>query len=284
MIHSILVGLDGSSQSQTATELGVCWAKRFGATLAGVAVVDEPAICQREMTGVGGSYYQSRIERIRLTHAQAETAQFVEAFAARCQLGQVRYTTQVRVGDPVDVLLTLHDDFDATLLAKDTRFRFATQDGPDDTLVEVLRQARRPVVAVPEVLPAGDAVMLAYDGSPAAADAMESFAASGLGAGAPVSVVAVADELDVASRRAEEATRFLTYHDIPARPQPMRASSGGEIGTLQAAAERMKARMVVMGAFSHGRTREWFYSSATTRMLHHENRVLYLQHHPDPAT
>jgi nucleotide-binding universal stress UspA family protein len=124
------------------------------------------------------------------------------------------------------------------------------------------------------------AVVVAYDGGEAAVDALRSFAESGLGLGPPVSVVAVAEDAQTAESRAEEAARFLAGHGVNAAPHPVVTESGHEADAVRAVAERENARMVVMGAFSHGRAREWFDRSTTTRMLRAEPRLLYL-HHPD---
>ena len=44
MLRKILVGLDNTKASATASRLGVHWARRCGASLVGLAVVDEPGI------------------------------------------------------------------------------------------------------------------------------------------------------------------------------------------------------------------------------------------------
>jgi nucleotide-binding universal stress UspA family protein len=142
----------------------------------------------------------------------------------------------------------------------------------------MLRQARRPIVAVPEGAPTGEAVLVAYDGSPAAVDALQSFAESGLGVGRPVTVVCADEDRDEASRRADEAARFLAYHDVRATVRPL-ASDADDADTLAAAAEFADAGMVVMGAFSRGRLREWYRPSVTARMLARPGRLLYLHHH-----
>ena len=123
--------------------------------------------------------------------------------------------------------------------------------------------------------------MVAYDGGSAAVDALRSFAESGLGVGSPVSVVAVAEDHETAAPRAEEAARFLAGHGVRAEPRPVATASGHEADVLRAAAERENARMVVMGAFSHGRLREWFDRSTTMRLLRDQPRLLYLHRHPD---
>jgi nucleotide-binding universal stress UspA family protein len=128
-------------------------------------------------------------------------------------------------------------------------------------------------------LPPGEAVVVAYDAGPAAVDALQSFAESGLGVGLSVSVVSVAENRETAAPRAEEAARFLSAHAMRAEPHPVAMTSGHEADALHAVAEHENARMVVMGAFSHGRVREWFDRSTTARMLRDEPRLLYLHRH-----
>jgi nucleotide-binding universal stress UspA family protein len=278
VIRNILVGLDGS---RTATGLAIGWAGQFGAEVTGVAVIDDLPDRKPLPPAVGVHSAKVRAYLDRVTRMTVETSRFRDEFQARCREAGVRYSARVETSDPVDILLALHEDYDLTLLPKEPRFRFATQDTPDDTLTEVLRQARRPIVAVPEVLPAGVAVVVAYDGGAAAVDALRSFAESGLGLGPPVSVVAVAEDQQTAEPRAEEASRFLAGHGVNAVPHPIVTESGHEADALRALAAQVNARMVVMGAYSHGRVREWFDCSTTTRMLRDEPRLLYLHHHPE---
>jgi nucleotide-binding universal stress UspA family protein len=277
LIRKILVGLDGS---QSTTDLAVEWVKRFEAELTGVAIVDN--LPERE-PGLYITYTSSKVLAYmeRMTQIKNQTRQYVAEFEDRCKAAGIRYVARLESGDPVDVLLALHEDFDVTLLPKEGHFRFSDQDEPDDTLTNMLRKARRPIVAVPNVLPPGDAVLVAYDGEPAAVDALQSFAESGLGVGTPVSVVAVAEDRETAEPRAEEAARYLAAHDVRAEARPVVTTSGHEADALHAAAEFEGARMVVMGAFSHGRMREWFDRSTTTRMLKKNGRLLYLHHHAD---
>jgi nucleotide-binding universal stress UspA family protein len=274
MIQSILVGLDGS---RFATELALGWARRFGAELTGVAVIDDQPGQQpdpyREYTSYKVLAYIDRLER-----RKAETGRFVNEFRARCAAAGVRSTARVETGDPVDVLLALHDDHDVTLLPKEPRFRFPDEDRPDGTLTDILRRARKPVVAVPEAIPSAAAVLVAYDGSPAAVDALQSFADSGLGIDRPVTVACVDEDVGEAGRRADEAARFLEYHDVRATVRPLAPDADD---ALAAAAEAAGAGMVVMGAFSRGRLREWFRRSVTARMLDRPGRLLYLHHHPN---
>ena len=56
MLHSILIGIDAFGSSIAAQTLGERWASRFGATLVGLGVVDEPGIRAIEPArAVGGN-------------------------------------------------------------------------------------------------------------------------------------------------------------------------------------------------------------------------------------
>jgi nucleotide-binding universal stress UspA family protein len=204
----------------------------------------------------------------------------LDEFRARCDAAAVKHRTRCETGDPVEVLLALHEDFDITLLAQHTRYRFLTPDEPDEVLTEVLRRSSKPVVAVPEALPAQGEVLVAYDGSPAALDALRSFAGSELGIDRPVTVVCADEDGAKAAQRADEAARFLAYHDVQASAHPV-VGTACDADTLAALAQSRSAGMMVMGAFAHGRLREWYRPSVTTRMLATNDRLLYLHHHPE---
>jgi nucleotide-binding universal stress UspA family protein len=278
MIRNILIGLDGS---RAATELAIKWAKRLGAALTGIAILDDVPD-RRPGLYVSYTSYKVLAYLERLAHLKAETRRFVADFGARCAETGVRFTARVERGDPVDVILALHDDYDVTLLPREPHFRFQIDHDPANTLTAVLRQARRPIVAVPETISSGDEVLVAYDGSPAAVDALHAFAESGLGIDRPVTVVCADENKVEAVRLAEEAARYLGYHDVRATIRPLAADpSMDDADTLAAAAAFADAGMVVMGAFSHGRLREWFRPSVTTRMLARPGRLLYLHHHPN---
>src|SRR5262245_30315084 len=150
MLHNILVGLDGS---QFATGLAITWASRFGAEVTGVVVIDD--LPDRKPFPPGVRVYSAKVRAYLdcVARMAEDTGRFRDRFETRCNEGGVRLSARVETGDPVEILLALHEDYDLTLLPKEPRFRFAIQDHPDDTLMEVLRQARRPIVAVPAAFP-----------------------------------------------------------------------------------------------------------------------------------
>jgi nucleotide-binding universal stress UspA family protein len=229
MIRSILIGLDGSTDSERAVEQGIRWSKLTGAELIGVGGVDEPTIRRPEPTGAWGSQFKHRRDEALLADAREKVKQFLQHFDSRCNAAGVRHQVREETGLPAERILFLNEDSDLTVLGLESHFHFETQKTADDTLEEVLRRTERPVVAVPDQEPTGRDVLVAYDASPAASRALATFANSGLDEGRPIRVVSVAPDLEIARRRASEAARYLNHYNIRADILPVvgrKASEG----------------------------------------------------------
>jgi nucleotide-binding universal stress UspA family protein len=278
MIRDILIGLDGSPYSQAAVELGIRWARRTQATLVGLGIVDEPSILQPEPTGIGGSHYKQLRDEALLGDARKRVDEFLEQFSQRCAEAGVPCRVLKDVGDPSQRIAFVAEDLDLTLLGQQTYFHFATQSSPDRTLIQVLHEAHRPVVAVPEKLPEGRPVVVAYDGTPPAVRALQAFRASGLDEGQPVYVVSVAGDAATAARHAEEGANFLRFYQLAAEALPLIASKEVAELLLHEVTE-LGAGMLVMGAFGRAKYREFLFGSTThTILTESKDVVLFLQH------
>jgi nucleotide-binding universal stress UspA family protein len=275
MIRSILIGLDGSTDSVRAVEQGIRWSKLTGAELIGVGVVDEPTIRRPEPTGAWGSHFKHRRDEALLADAREKVKSFLTEFARRCGAAGVRHRLREEIGLPTDRILHLNEEADLTLLGRESHFRFETQTTADDTLEEVLRRAERPVVAIPDQEPKGRAVLVAYDASPAAARALATFANSGLDEGRPVRIVSVAADMEIARRRTEEAVRYLNHYNIHSDASPLvgRKASEGLLATVR----ECNPGIVVMGAFG-GQRSEGYFGRSTTRRILREARVPLFLH------
>jgi nucleotide-binding universal stress UspA family protein len=276
MIRKILVGLDGSRDGDRAVEQGIRWARLTGAELTGVGVVDEPTICRPEPVGAWGASLKERRDATLLADARTRVHGFVSRFADRCRAAGVRHHELTETGLPSEKLLDLTPDVDLTVLGRETHFQFETQDEADRTLEKVVRGSERPVVAVPDVVNHGRPVVVAYDASPAAVRALESFAESGLDEGRPVRVVSVAPDAIAARLLAEDATRYLTHFRIRTEAVPLTGRNATNILVEKIRSE--KPAFVVMGAFGGPRRFQFFRRSTTHRMLREAGVPLFL--HP----
>jgi nucleotide-binding universal stress UspA family protein len=276
MVRTILIGLDGSPDSDRAIEQGIHWAKLTGAELVGVGVIDEPTICRPEPTGMWGSHFKAGRDRKLLAGARAKVRELLDGFAGSCRAAGVKYQVREETGLPAARIRELNDDADLTLLPAESHFRFQTQREPDDTLRAVLRDCHRPVVAIPDRPVGGGSVLVAYDGGQPAARALAVFANSGLAEGRPVRVVSVSSDPELARRRADEAAHYLGHFRVPAEAVPV-VGRRASVELINQIHERHPA-LVVMGAFGGRRSEGYFRRSTTRRMLRNAGVPLFL--HP----
>ena len=85
MLSSILVGLDGSDYSHSAIEVGIYLARKTGALLVGLGVVDEPTIRDAEPRFITGGvpYAEPVLYRVRIADARREVELFLSQFSLR---------------------------------------------------------------------------------------------------------------------------------------------------------------------------------------------------------
>jgi nucleotide-binding universal stress UspA family protein len=277
MLKNILIGLDGSPYSTSATELGIQWAHRFGALLVGLGVIDEPSIRGPEPVPLGGAYYKRHRDDIRMHEARVQVEQFLERFALRCSEAGVPFKLLEDVGLPWEQILVEAQRYDLILLGQQTYFHFETQQSPCETLHKVLKNSPRPVVTAPERPSSGSAVLVAYDSSLQAARALQAFQASGLHEGQKLHIVSVAENHVEAARHAGRAAEFLRFHEIHAHVHPL-CSSAPPAEAILDQVRRLNASLLVMGAYGQPTLREFFLGSATRTVLKESQVPLFLYH------
>ena len=187
MLCGILIGLDLAGSNDAAQRLSIQWATTAGATLVGLAIVDEPGIRALEPAWpVGGKaagdplFYMGYEARLDDVHRKA--GQRLEQFAARCDEAGVAHAEVKAVGSPHERIAQEAQTCDLVLLTRRSHFRFiAGDDEGDSTLKMVLKDTPRPVVVVPKKTWPEGPVVIAYDGSLQAARAVAAYVATGLG-------------------------------------------------------------------------------------------------------
>jgi nucleotide-binding universal stress UspA family protein len=277
MIRTILVGLDGSASSVAAVDLGVRWAIRFNALLVGLGIIDEPAICRPEPTGIWGSSYKQRSDELRLADARCQVDKFLEKFARHCADAGVPCQALEDVGHPYKQILLEAQRFDLILLGHRPRYHFETQERDTDTLRKVLLGGTRPVVVVPEHIPGERSVLVAYDGGPSAVRALQAFQASGLAQGCEVHVLSAAVDLATAEQHVARAIEYLHHHTIEAKACPVVTSAAPARAILDQV-RQCGAGLIVMGAYGRSRVREVLFGSLTRTLLRESSVPLFLCH------
>lgn len=277
MLRSILIGLDGSAYSSAAIELGIQWAWRFDARLVGLGIVDEPTIRNREPIPMGASRCKLERDQQLVADARRRVKEFLHQFVRRCVAEGVKYEVLEQTGMPDTQIVQQSKLYDLTMLGQQTHFHFETCDWPDETLRKVLRHTSRPVVTVPEVLPEGTSIVVAYDGGPQADRALQAFEALGLPGEDEVHVVSVHADRCVAGQLAGQAVDFLKQHGVKAIPRPLLPTIS-EDRIIIAQVQEVQAYLLVMGAYGRSMWRELVFGSTTTSVLEASPVPLFLCH------
>lgn len=276
MLRSILVGLDGSEHSDSALELGIRWSRRFDALLVGIGVIDEPGVHGPEEYLVGEAYFH-RLNKALLADTRRGVQRSLGRYALRCAEAGVAFKELEDVGTPYVQILKEAQRYDLIVLGRHTHFQFGYEEEPDMTLSQVLAESPRPVVAVPDELPDGEAVLVAYDGSLQASRALAAFEASGLGQGREVHVVSIAEGPKVAALHAERAVEFLKSHGLTVSACPVDSCCPPAEAILDRA-RLWGAGLLVMGAYGQPVLREFFLGSVTRTVLEESPVPVFLYH------
>jgi len=266
MLRSALVALDGSPHSEAATTLAVDWARRSGAELLGLGIVDEHSIRGAEAVPLGAGAYKAARDEVRMADAHRRVLDFLADFRARSKAAGITAEVLEDIGDPAARILREAHRCDVVILARETHFRFETQERPDATLAQVLRGSPRPLVIVPRELPEGHGVVVAYGGGREAARTLQTFQLLGLAAGEDIEVVTVHRDGAEAEALAHLAGEYLTAHGAPHRLHPI-VSSAPPAEVLLEEIRHARPRLLVMGAQGYHPLRDLFGMSVTRAVL-----------------
>jgi nucleotide-binding universal stress UspA family protein len=104
MIKRILLGVAGTPATAAKAHYAVEPAKRFGASVSPVSVVDSTRLARIGPAPAGALHLAAQMvdSRVRLSREQSEAA--LAGFEERCQAGGVACEMIRREGDPFDVL------------------------------------------------------------------------------------------------------------------------------------------------------------------------------------
>jgi len=266
MLTTVLVALDGSACSFTATTLALDWARHFDARLLGLGIVDEASIYRPEPVPLGAGAYKKARDETRMADAHHRVAGFVADFRARAAVAGVHAAVLEEQGEPAERILFEAQRADVVIVGRETHFNFETPERRDATLAQVVRSSPRPMVVVPQTLPEGTGVLVAYGGGREAARTLQLFALLGLAAGETLDVMTVHRDSAEARAIARAAGDFLAAHDVVHRVHTV-GSSAAPAEVLLEEVESRRPRLLVMGAHREHTLRDLFARSVTRAVL-----------------
>ena len=266
MLRSVLVALDGSVYSEPAVALAIDWARRSGARLVGLGVLDAPSIQRAEPVPLGAGAYKQARDEAQLADAHRRVVEFLIDFRARGTAAGVPVEVLEDIGEPAARIMREAHRCDVVILARETHFQFETRDRPDETLAQVLRGSPRPVVVVPRELPEGHGVVVAYGGGREAARTLQTFVHLGLSSDEAIELVTIHRDGAEAEAVAHLAGEYLTAHGALHRLHAI-VSDAAPVEILLDKVRHVRPRLLVMGAHGHHPLRDLFASSVTRAVL-----------------
>jgi nucleotide-binding universal stress UspA family protein len=275
-IKNILVALTGSVSDRSALAAAYLVAKPSAAHIEALRAQAEPI---QIIVQAAVNQFASPLGNIELIHAieremeartvSARTA--FDEFAAKLMAeNDPRYGINASwrhiMGDPLQTIIAEGRYVDLVVLGRGT----PSDELPRDSVANILIGCGRPLLLVPNAAPSslGKTIAIAWKDAPEAARAVTA-AMPILQRSDRIIILTASEEsesrADLAS--AQRLAKSLAQHGF--NPEAKRVAVGRERASqaLARAAASERADLIVMGAYSHGRTRELVFGGFTRELL-----------------
>ena len=182
MIRRILIPLDPSPFSESALNLACIIAKVYDAEVTGMVILDIPGI--EDSIGpvpIGGIHLAEKLEKEKKEEAKQRIDVLLNKFKIKCTQEGVNHRAAERQGSPSAQILNESIYYDLLITGLKSYFHFETSEKYGRSLDTLLKESITPIYGVPEEIPFSDKpdreirVLIAFDGSPLAARAMQRF-------------------------------------------------------------------------------------------------------------
>jgi nucleotide-binding universal stress UspA family protein len=124
MIKRILVAIGEKPASRVAQDLAIAIAKRRGAALTGLGVVDRPWATAPQAVPIGGSAYKVHRGQVVLEELRHEVEAILRAFSEACRNAGVPAATVEAEDLPAKAIESEAEGCDLIVIGKDTNFHF----------------------------------------------------------------------------------------------------------------------------------------------------------------
>jgi nucleotide-binding universal stress UspA family protein len=278
MIKSILVALDGSEHSATASQYALWLAERLQATLTGLHVIDVVSIegsgsFLHDISGsMGFEPYLDFSSKMRdALHERGRT--LLDGFLKDCQERGVRSESQLVTGIVANEICEQARMADIVIVGHrglNERFSTGLLGG---TTESVARKCPKPVLVCPMQFRPITRALLAYDGSQRAAAAMREAAELAVALKLPLGVVHVGKDEGSAQKVLEEARRYLTAYALDCE---FLVRPGYANETILDVMGEQAYDLLFIGAYGHSRIIEMVLGSTTEFVLRNSPAPLFL--------
>ncbi|HPE07194.1 MAG TPA: universal stress protein [Smithellaceae bacterium] len=269
MIKTILIPVDGSTNSDIAVDYGIYIAPKLEASLTGLHVIDIYLIQGPMMTDVsatvGMAPYDCFFEAVEKS-LKEKADRVLKNFEDRCRAAGVACRTKKNTGKISDTIIEDAEDADLILMAKKGEHFHLKEGGLIGSVAEVVtRHSGKPVMVIPESFREIESMGLAYDGSAPARKALALSLNISEKAKWPITVLIInsdaAKAADLTAQVEDMAQKGLADCEVI-------ISAGREADEILKFIAEGPVELMVMGAYGHNRLRELLLGSTTSHIIH----------------
>lgn len=279
-MRSILVTVDDTPSAIAARGLAASLARQCGAQVRGVTALDLSDLDHAEPVPIGGVQYAYDRLQHRMKLADERRARIAELPGEfRRSLADEGLTADCATmeANVRDGLLRMIETCDLVVTGRDAEFHLEPVEGLTPLVHHVVAKGCRPVVVTgPEWVEKGP-VLVAYDGSPPAAKALQVAALMGIFVSSRARILSIGREQSAAQSVAERAGSFLAMYGVETDLEAV-ATSESPAEILLRRASEIGARLLVMGAFGHRGVRKILFGSTTRHLFDNAPVPLFIYH------
>ena len=267
MIKSILLAIDGSSYTDSVIHAGIYFAKKLKAHLKVLSVIDvrpydwQAAVGSESIVPIiptaSGSEESQETKKLAIEKMLAETEVLLKK-------EKITYSTEMPCGLPVDLICDQSRVADLVILGTRGEYRVWHEEMIGATLGPVSRQIERPLLVVGEKFEAVKHVLIAYDGSSAAAKALSLAGYLGSQLKVQVTLLVSGENEDEAASLMQEARDYLKTYNVNCQCV---LESGSAAQKICEYSKENQIDLVVMGAYGHSRIYEILLGCTTEKVL-----------------
>lgn len=284
MTRRILVVLDPDSDTPVATQTAIDIAKRYDAEVTGLAFVDRDAIERDTLGGgIGSMHFAEKLRDELADETRDQAVALVRSFVTQVEAAGVRHTRDtIRDEGLVQSIVDEMRTHDLLIAGRESHFYYANPSQRTHTLAKVLEQSAAATLIVGTEPVDVHRIAIAYDGSSAAARALQKFAhLLPFGTDLAVEIVHVRggsdDDKLSSDRLLDGAASYLRTYDFN-EVTTTSVESGSPADVIVDYASGSKADLVVSGAYAKTGLKRLVFGSSATKLLDEAQVPLFLYH------
>ncbi len=269
MIQRILVALDADTDTPVATRYAAEVARRYGAQVTAVAVVDMESIARNAKgAGIGAFYLMEKVEASLTQEARGIAGRLVNDFKGALSDTGIAHESHIAEGVPIEHIVEAAKYSDLLVVGKVPHFHYSHPEATPVTLEQIVERVVGPALTVPSSYREVRRVLVAFDGSRACVRALRGFLyLKPFGAEVPLDMVNVQEKGrgEASQLMLQRARAYASQHGFTVSIHSLVGADPSE--EIMQCAARYEADLLVAGAHSVTALSKIAFGSTTSALL-----------------